>query len=135
MTADEIRSLEAGPAADLAFAEAVGLKVYAVSYWDTPKPLIARGEDGTLFLHDGIDRPELCGNCPVWHPSTDTGQALGWAAKWLEGKGVGFGLVKYEHASDYWLWDFSCGRVSSYGKTAALAVVRGILLVALAVKK
>lgn len=124
MTPDEIRSLEAGPVADMAFAEAVGLPV-----WD------GEGSIPNVAFIGNEKLWEPTGNCERWHPSTDTGQAMDYAAKWLEAKGVGFGLVKYEHASDYWLWDFSCGRVSSYGKTVALAVVRGILLVALAVKK
>ncbi len=118
MTPDEIRTLAAGPDADVYFAAAVGIPE------EPPGPFLHHGTM-ELIHPDGTHFP--------WHPSTDTGQAMDAAAKWLAEKG-GWRLECYPKDFNN-PYCFVAWTQHAFARSAALAVVRGVLLVAAANEK
>jgi hypothetical protein len=132
LSTDAIRSLPPGPEADAMFAHAVGLPVMNDRQVMPERPYVFVGEDQ-------VNELRTMAPTVTWAPSSDAGQAMDWAEKWLDsesGMRVQRNIVWDGLRMEKWRFEFYSSTkgmpdfVSADAPTAALAIVRGVLLVA-----
>lgn len=149
----DIRTLPAGPELDLAFARVVGLPVICFGEGGHISWRKENGEyppDPFVYYYAGggclfSNEDNLCDRCtPEWCPSTDTGQALDYASRYLCSHGFRWELIQDKHPERFRFRAFNRNPDDNQGDsvsvdqihpTISLAVVRGVLLVAESLKE